>query len=71
MSDKLSEIMWVDPKERMSGNRDTDAEHKSRLISAFKKALDNTTPESAGTPWDNEVEIGSNNERGYIIPSGD
>ena len=42
-----------------------------RQIDALQKALDNTTPEYAGTPWDAGEEDERREERGIWIPGGD
>lgn len=41
-----------------------------RVIEAMQKALDATTPERPGTPWDEREEVGER-RRGYRLPSGD
>ncbi len=43
----------------------------ARRIEAMQKALDNTTPERAGCPWDGEDESEQREEPGIWIPAGD
>ena len=62
MSDSLSKALWVDlPKPIVSP--------KDRVERALQKALDATTPERPGVPWDEKLE--EKTERGYWIPGSD
>jgi hypothetical protein len=47
-ADKLSDALWVDPVKKPEKSED-------RLAEALQKALDRTTPERAGAPWDGEL----------------
>lgn len=58
-ADKLSEMLWVDlPKPK--------AAPEDRVAQALQKALDSTTPERPGVPWDGE-EHGGRDRRGLGI----
>ena len=48
--DELSQTLWPDGVNE--GNKSADKE--DRLAEALQKALDKTTPERAGCPWDGE-----------------
>jgi hypothetical protein len=62
MSDKLSDALWVEPKKR------EPEEFEDRLAESLQKALDKTTPERAGAPWDGEDK--QDERRGYTIREG-
>ena len=65
MSDKLASALWVDLKKSPSSLED-------RVVEALKRALDNTTPERPGVPWEGEEEnSGRSGRRGYYIPGSD
>ena len=61
MSDALSDKLWVDLKPARKAPED-------RVEEALQRALDNTTPERPGVPWEGREE---RVERGYYIPAGD
>lgn len=63
MSDQLSRILWVEPKVK-------PAPPEMRVEEALQKALDNTTPERPGVPWE-EAEVEERSEGGYIVQQGD
>lgn len=63
MSDKLSEVLWVEPKVK-------PAAPESRVEDALQRALDNTTPESPGVPWEEDKKEDTT-EGGYIVPGDD
>lgn len=64
MSDSLVEKLWIEHKPRKSDDPD------ERVRQALKKALDNTTPEHAGSPWDKEEEELNESRRGWHLPGG-
>lgn len=46
--------------------------HEDRLVEAMEKALENTTIQRAGTPWDEvEGKDSGRREAGYIIGESD
>ncbi len=65
MSDELSNALWVEPKRNRSGYKPED-----RVETALQRALDNTTPERPGAPWDEEDKI-DERPRGWVLPQGD
>ena len=63
MSDALSKALWVElPKPEVTP--------EDRVARALQRALDNTRPDHAGTPWDGESEV-VRDDRGYLIPGGE
>lgn len=64
MSDALSDVLWVQQEKP----RKSDEEE---LAASLQKALDNTTPERAGAPWDGEhQEESSERGRGHKLGEG-
>lgn len=52
-------MLWIDvPKPKVAP--------EDRVEKALQRALDSTTPERPGVPWEEEKE--NRNERGYLIP---
>lgn len=58
----LVDDLWVQPKRRRTSDDPVEE--------ALRKALEATTPEHAGTPWDGEEEV-ERRPRGYWLPGGD
>ncbi len=67
MSDKLSEILQIPSTWAPSKTEDPD----QRVIDALQKALDATTPERAGCPWDEDDKEEGRNESGIWIVESD
>ena len=63
MSDALSKQLWVDTKPKTPDTPD------HRVEQALQKALDATTPDRPGVPWDEDVSE-RRRDPGYVIPGG-
>ena len=63
MSDELSKALWVELDKAPSSPED-------KVAQALQRALDNTTPDRPGVPWEGEEEK-SGRSRGYVIPGAD
>jgi hypothetical protein len=66
MSDSLERALWV---QRSQSKKAEDPDERVR--EALAKALEATTPEHPGAPWDKEDEVSSDDRRGWHIPQGD
>jgi hypothetical protein len=65
-TDKLAQALWPDGVN--DGKK--DPEDEDRLAESLQKALDKTTPERAGCPWDGEHTDERRGEQGHIIREG-
>jgi hypothetical protein len=65
MSDSISSKLWFKASSTKAAVSPED-----RVERALEKALDNTTAEYAGTPWDSKEPERKNERRGYYIPEG-
>lgn len=68
MSDKLSEILSQVVPRKPVKSEDPD----QRVVESLEKALENTTPERAGAPWDDkrEEESERTERTGLWFPEG-
>lgn len=67
MSDKLSEQLQSISHYVPTVEPDPD----QRLIDALSKALDSTTPERAGCPWDNREDEHERQRSGIWLPEAE
>ena len=65
-SDKLAGDMW---REHEASLRPSTEDPDALVVAALQKALDATTPESPGVPWEGEENKSVN--RGWVIPGDD
>jgi hypothetical protein len=67
MSDRLSQ--QLQSVKDLAPRREEDPD--KRLIEALGKALDSTTPDRAGCPWDKNEEENERSTAGQWFPEGD
>jgi len=67
MSDALEKMLWIEPSSKSKKAEDPD----ERVEEALRKALEATTPDHPGTPWDKQELEPSDDRRGYRIPEGE
>lgn len=66
-SDELSRVLWPGDLHLKKDKSDTPEE---KVEQALQKALDATTPDRAGAPWDAEEGKDENESRGWFLKEG-
>jgi hypothetical protein len=67
MSDRLAALMHA-ARDQMPA---TERSHEEKMVEALRRALEATTPERPGCPWDPLPEDAAPEEQEVWIPEGD